>query len=378
MADLVEQINEARKVVEELGGKRTKSLDDLKGELDRMIEASKQPGYSANDAETLIKKRELVVSAMETALHVLVNETLDDTAATAETPTETTPRAPETPTQSAFTTPSETPKTTSNTQESAIGTHLQRFMSGAGSMASNGYEGFKGLMSSAGKNISGFFAYLGTSITTLWNSWFGKKDATTNTPAQPPAVTTTGTANPEVQRAYDENPGSESPATNEPPLIPLPGENAPRPAPDQPPEPDPLTADTQPESVSLMDGKVHEIGGRDIVWNGTMDNLLSIDGKVFGVTIATMGQIIAGNPTLEKRGDTLVIRTRIGVIELTKDQIASAMQQALSGQRKTVPARFLSAEYDYVSVNLEYSTTLGDGAAATRTPGSKVIELLPK
>lgn len=372
MADLVEQLNEARKVVEELGGKKTKSLDELKGELDQMIEASKKPGYSADDAEILIKKRALVVDAMETALNVLVNDTLDETAASAEvapsapTVTSSVPEA----TQSAFAPASDTPQPTTE-QKPVAGTAFQRFMNGASSMASTGFESFKGFLSWAGKGIGDFLSRAGTSITTLWNSWFGKKDATTNTPAQPAAATTTGNANPEAQRAYDEDPGSESPA----PYIAPEGRT---PAPNQPAEPDPLTADTQPEAVSLMDGQTHEIGGHNVLWTGNMDNLLSIDGKVFGVTLLTMGKIMAGNPTLEKRGDTLVIRTSIGVIELTKDQIASAMDQALSGERKTEPAGLLSAAYDYVSVNLAFSKVTGEGTAATRTPGSKVIELLPK
>ncbi len=379
MADLVEQLNEARKVVEELGGKKTKSLDELKGELDRMIDASKQPGYSPNDAETLIKKRELVVSAMETALHVLVNETLDET----EESTETVSVAPTVPssvpevTQSAFAPVSETPQPTTQ-QKPVAGTRFERFMSGASSMASNGFEGFKGFLSWAGKGIGDFLSSASTSLTALWNSWFGKKETTATPATTQNTAEAAPVANPETQRPYDEAPESTSPAANEQPLIPLPGENAPSPAPNQPPEPDPLTADTQPEAISFMDGQAHEIGGHNIVWTGNMDNLLSIDGKVFGVTLLTMGKIMAGNPTLEKRGDTLVIRARGSTIELTKDQIASAMDQALTGERKKEPAGFLSAAYDYVSVNLAFSKVTGEGAEATRTPGSKVIELLPQ
>ena len=239
MPDLVEQINEARKVVEELGGKKTKSLDDLKGELDRMIEASKQPGYSPNDAETLIKKRALVVSAMETALHVLVNETLDETAASTETATEIptkTSSVPEASTQSAFAPTTEGPKPSTQNTDAPATTTWQKFVTGTSSVTSQGFEGFKGFLNWAGKGIGDFWSYASTSIVTLWNSWFGKKDTTTNQSALPVA---TGTTSPEVPRPYDEAPDSQSPATNEPPII-APQDNKPAPAQDTPPENDPL------------------------------------------------------------------------------------------------------------------------------------------
>lgn len=384
MSDLVEQINEARKVVEELGGKKTKSLDDLKGELDRMIEASKQPGYSPNDAETLIKKRELVVSAMETALHVLVNETLDGTEESTETVSATptvTSSVPEV-TQSAFAPASESPEPT-KTKEPATGTRFERFMSGASSMASSGYDNVSKFLSWAGKGLSDFFSSAGTQIAALWNSWFGKKETTTTPATAQNTAEAVPVANPETQRPYDEAPESTSPAANEPPLLePLAG-NAPSPAPVQPAEPDPVTADTTSSAresteaavptINLMDNKSHEIGGHQVIWTGKADNLFSVDGKKFGVGLGTH-LLIGGLTSIRQKGDTVTIETIAGSAELTRGQIDSLMSQVLHGKARTEKKRFSSETYKVLPVTIEYTKISKD----IRTAGSQQIELLPE
>lgn len=377
MADQVETlISEAERVIEQLGEKKTKNISELKAELDRMVAASKEPGYSLDDRETLLKKRALVIDAMETALHTVMGEGLESmtSANRTDAPTDSTTSV-ETPTQSAFvpesTTPAPAPSTTTEPKNV-----WQKFLENAG----------------------GFFSSVGTYFTNLWNSWFGKKEgatesevktetttaaATTTTPEttapEAPTPTTENVPNPATQKAYDEDPTVPGPTTISP-------ENQ-TPAPL--PATDPLTpeapAEALPaiETVNLMDGAAHEVAEHQFLWTGKADNLFRIDGRKFGVDLVTMAGLGAASPKIEKVGDNVIIRTGFGDKELNPVQIASLMNQALNTPPLTKPAvtlfgRELKAAYQYIPIKIEYSSLSGTGATLTRTPGFKELELLPQ
>lgn len=380
-----------RSLAETFGESTAKQLEKLQGELDAMIAASQKPGYSGESPEALHRKKDLVTKAIKTGLlsvaeSLLANETRNETSADVEPVTHSRAETQSTSetTKSTFVPANETAEPTTKTQERATGTRFERLMSGTRSMASSGYDNVGKFFSWAGKGISDFLTYAGTSISALWNRLFGKKDNNVPVEATVKPTEPTPEAQNDATRGYEENPPpSDQPTPSSPSDVtpsPSPEENnrTPKPEPTAPSTTPPTEAEATPSpevaAVNIMDGKEHAIAGHNIVWTGNADNLLSINGKVFGVTLLTMGKIMAGNPTLEKRGDTLVIRAAGRTVELTKAQTSSLFSQALNGTRTT---NFFP-RYDYVSVNLEYSTVTGDGASATRTPGSMVIELLPK
>jgi len=379
MTDLVEQINEARKVVEELGGKPTKGLDDLKGELDRMIEASRQPGYSLNNMRVLQQKRALVVDVMKTAAYIVIKNALDETTA------ETMPPSSEASAQSAFAPAADAAKPPLHTDAPAE-TPWQKFLSGTSSVASQGFEGFKGFVNSAGTHISEFFAYLGTSITTLWNSWFGKKDTSAATPDTETQAQSTPVADPEAQRKYEQDPPASTKQNDEAKTAVLPNTATTTKTPtlDRPAEPDPLTADTNPAesgsaeaapvtAINLMDKQTHEIGDHQFSWQGEASNLFSVNGKKFGVSTVTHLVVTRALTSIKKQGELLIIETSAGNLELNKNQVDAMMNHIQSGT-PTTKSKLFGGSYKSLSVTIDY-TKVADG---TRTPGSRQIELLPE
>lgn len=313
-----EKINEVYQFVEKLSGYKAENLDELAAELNRLIEASKKPGYSPEQAALLLRQRNLVIEAAQTARNIMKQATqLEKTPA----PTVHTPEIPQA--QSASAPTIKTPKLASDTPEPATGTPLQRFMSNAKSMASDGYERLKDFIDWAKKGIVDFVSYAGASITTLWNNWFGKKETTTN-------------------------------------------ESAP-----------PVTDEAQPESVNFMDGQPHKIAGHQVLWAGSQDHFFSIDGRKFSISVSDY-VFSKGLKSITQKGDTIVIDSIVGIMELNPVQVNAVINQAINTSPLTKKNTYFSAEYKYIPVNIEFTSLSGEGAAQTRTPGSRNLEFRTK
>lgn len=355
----LDQINEARRVVEELGGKKTKDLHELRSELDRMIAESEKPGYEQN-REILLKKRELVISAMETALHIVMNDTVDN--ARTETPAETV-TSTTAPTQSAFVPESTTPASTPAPAEEPKNA-WQKFVKGAGT----------------------FFSSVGTMFSNLWNKWFGKKEnaptSEVQTETQVAAATTTTTPETTTTTAA-ETPSSTIPETTTP-ITPVTAHpTVPETTTVTAPETTTTAETTTPaaaaeapqtvESVSLMDGAAHDIAGHQFLWTGQASNLFSLDEKKFGVSPIN-SFLLSGLTSITKKGNVVVIETSVGHMELDEVQIASLMDQTMNGNPRT-ERKLFGGTYQSLPVTITYTSVAADG---TRTLGSRDLELLPQ
>lgn len=356
----LDQINEARRVVEELGGKKTNDLNELRSELDRMIADSKKPGYQQN-RETLLKKRELVISAMETALHIVMNDTVDN--ARTETPAETV-TSTTAPTQSAFVPESTTPASTPAPAEEPKNA-WQKFVKGAGT----------------------FFSSVGTMFSNLWNKWFGKKEnaptSDVQTETQVAAATTTTTPETTTTTAA-ETPSSTIPETTTP-ITPVTAHpTVPETTTVTAPETTTTAETTTPaaaaeapqtvESVSLMDGAAHDIAGHQFLWTGQASNLFSLDGKKFGLSTTTHLFLNGALQSIGKKDNSIVIETNVGRMELDEMQIASLMDQTMNGTPRT-ERKLFGGTYQSLPVTITYTSVAADG---TRTLGSRDLELLPQ
>lgn len=401
----IEKLKEFRSGLE---GSTESDLSTLQAELDSMIAESKKPGYSGDTAEVLQRKRALVINAMETARRILANEAVDALAANVEpdavesSEKERTSEA----TTSAFVSATEKSEP-AKTPVPVTGTRFERFMSGARSMASSGYDNVRTFLSWAGQGVSDLLAYAGTSIAALWNRWFGKKETTTQAPSTATSTPSEPVANPEAQARYDEDPPSASPVAPSPSDATTEAPNTTRRDEENPPRSEASTTDAipsgaeggivttdteptvssaaplteaeatpapEPAEVSIMDNKEHEIAGHRFLWNGSAEHFISFDGKKFGISAVSQLIVSQGLRSISTKGDALIIETISGKLELDSEQLKSLVKQIADGKTEIKTGLF-GGRKTIMPVTIQYTSEISTGA---RTRKSTVIELLPQ
>jgi hypothetical protein len=334
---IVRRIQDAQKVVGDMGGGQAKSLQELHIQL-RQIQKQPRVRTSAEKIEQLQRMHALVTDVMKSGLHGMIDGILQETGdipapekkeeeRPAAPPAPEKPAAPtvapQSPAQSAFAPPkTETPETTTPPPASApTGTLWERFQS--------------------------FASWIGTSVMSLWNSWFNKK----GTPASTPSVAAASTP-------------AQTPAVTPPATVQAPPGSTPK-----PPEkkPDVLT--------NMMDGKAYEFDGHQLQWKGKPLHLFSIDDKKFRVSVAESTLLSGALRSITKNGDGVVITTSLGRLVLNKDQISNVLHQALNAPSKTKWS--LTGPYKAIPITIQYTFISGKGASEKSSAQNRLMELIP-